>query len=101
VTSQTVARGGHQALTARVTANVDAGTVLVDFEVYNRPNGKKAFQDAQNVELRAQRPVTVRRDFRLPANAATGLYTFEIGVFGIGWSHMYAWDNDAGRFSVT
>jgi hypothetical protein len=100
VASKTVARGGHESVTATVTSNADAGTVVVDLEIYG-PDGKKAFQQSQTVELRANRPVQVMRDFALPSGAARGQYQVKIGVFGPTWSPLYTWTNDGGSFTVT
>ena len=73
--------------------------MVLDLEVYG-PTGKKVFQQAPTVTLRAGVPSSVTQQYVVPAGAASGSYSFRIGVFGPGWSPLYTWNGNAGSFTV-
>jgi hypothetical protein len=91
--------GQSVTLGATVRTNYDIGMVLVDQEVYDG-KGKKVFQQATRITLRAGRPTTVSQRYSLPVAAARGSYSYTIGVFGLNWTPSYAWTNRAGSFIV-
>jgi hypothetical protein len=95
-----ITRGAAESLSATVKATQDAGTVLVDIEVYD-PNGRRAFQYSQHVQLRGGVAATVSCVYKPPSSAQTGVYTYKIGLFGPTWTPLYTWNNDAATFSVT
>jgi hypothetical protein len=91
--------GYPMAITASVTSAV-ATTVLVDVEVYSS-TGVKVHQqwfDSQTFAAGQKRdyPVT----WNVPAGTPYGTYTVKIGVFTVGWGHMYAWNDSAKTVTV-
>jgi hypothetical protein len=83
-----------------VTTSGPLSGAIVDFEVYNA-SGTKIYQSYQSgVTFAANTPQTFKATWAVPASQAAGTYTLKIGIFGAGWSPLYAWDNAGATFTV-
>ncbi len=95
-----VTPGGTAILAATVAANIPLSGAIVDFYVYDA-SGHLVTQTWQSpVALAAGAPQTVKAAWSVPATLAPGTYTLKVGVFGAGWSPLYAWDDAASTFTV-
>lgn len=98
--SQTALKAGEtQGLTATISSTDDLGPGIADLEVYDSA-GKKVFQQAHNITLAVNTPVTVSDSFTLSSTAWSGTYHFKVGVFGSGWAPLYKWNDSAAKFTV-
>jgi len=95
-----VTPGGTAILAATVAANIPLSGTIVDFYVYDA-SGHLVTQTWQSpVALAAGAPQTAKAAWSVPATLAPGTYTLKVGVFGAGWSPLYAWDDAAATFTV-
>ena len=95
-----VVPGSFVSLSATIGTNVQLSGAIVDYEVYSS-SGAKTFQwFASGQNFAANAPRSIGTTWHVPSSQATGTYTFKIGVFGPGWTPLYAWDNAAARFAV-
>jgi hypothetical protein len=91
----TVVPGATTTLSTTVTSNTALAGAIVDFEVYDSA-GTKIYQTYQSpVSFAANTAQTFTANWSVPGTQVPGTYTLKIGVFGSGWTPMYAW-NDAG-----
>jgi len=100
VSPATVAPGGTARLAASVTASGALANAIVDVEVYDAM-GAKVYQTSQSpMAFAANTPQTINAAWAVPASQPAGTYTFKVGVFSAGWSPLYAWQDNAGTFTV-
>jgi hypothetical protein len=96
----TVLPGATENLATTVTTSGPLTGAIVDFEVYDA-TGAKIYQTYQSgVTFAANVPQTFNAAWAVPASQASGTYTLQIGIFGAGWSPLYAWDNTGATFIV-
>jgi hypothetical protein len=77
-----------------------AGRWLIDLEVYNA-RGERVYQRAYDDQaFSANQQRSYSPTWTLPAGAATGTYTIKVGIFSPGWGTVYAWNDNAGQFTV-
>jgi hypothetical protein len=68
--------------------------------VYNSA-GTKVYQTTQSgASLSANTAKTFTASWAVPSGQAAGSYTLKIGVFGSGWTPLYAWDNAGATIQV-
>jgi len=98
--SANVTPGETETLAATVTTATPLTGVIVDFYVYDA-SGHLVTQVWQSpVALAANTPQTVRATWSVPVSMAAGVYTLKVGVFGKGWSPLYAWNNAAATLTI-
>jgi len=95
-----VTPGGTAILAATVAANIPLSGTIVDFYVYDASGHLVAQTWQSPVALAAGAPQTAKAAWSVPATLAPGTYTLKVGVFGAGWSPLYAWDDAAATFTV-
>ncbi len=99
--STNVAPGETETLAATVTTTIPLAGAIVDFYVYDA-SGHLVTQIWQSpVVLAANTPQTVRASWSVPAHMAPGTYTLKVGVFGTGWSPLYAWNDAAATLTIS
>jgi len=97
----TVARGSSTTLSTKVTTSAALSGTIVDFEIYNSA-GSRVYQTTRSpVSFTANTAKTVSASWKVPTTQATGAYTLKIGVFGSGWTPLYAWNNGAATITVS
>jgi len=84
-----------------VANNSNQQNVLVDFQIYNAAGMLIAQTWQSPVTLPAKSQQTVSAPWNIPTDLAPGTYTLKVGVFGPGWTPLYAWDNGSATFIVT
>jgi len=100
VTPGRVVSGSTAALITMVTATAPLANAIVDFYVYDAA-GRLVSQIPQSpVTLTPNAPLGIKAMWTAPAGQAAGAYTLKVGVFGPGWSPLYAWDDRATAFTV-
>jgi len=96
-----IAPGETETLAATVTSTIPLAGAIVDFYVYDA-SGHLVTQIWQSpVVLAANTPQTVRASWSVPAHMAPGTYTLKVGVFGTGWSPLYAWNDAAATLTIS
>ena len=95
-----VTPGGTTILAATVAANIPLSGTIVDFYVYDASGHLVAQTWQSPVALAAGASQTAKAAWSVPATLAPGTYTLKVGVFGAGWSPLYAWDDAASTFTV-
>ncbi len=99
VTRNPVRRGQKTTFKANVKSS-QAGTALVDIELYNAA-GQKVFQQFwDNEAFAANVSRTFSVNWTVPSTLPPGTYTLKIGVFAPGWASMFAWNNGAATIIV-
>lgn len=96
VSASTFVPGGSGTITANISANQNISNANLDAEIWG-PSGKIS-QQVVPVSLLANQNQSSLWNFVAPM--APGTYAIKIGLFSSDWSHLYAWDNAAGSFSV-
>ena len=84
-----------------VTTLSTAHDVLVDFQVYDSAGLMVSQTWQSSVSLSPQAPQTVSTSWSVPPGLAAGAYTLKVGVFGLNWASLYAWDNGSATFILT
>ena len=94
-----VTRGATTTVTVSVTA-ATTRSALVDVEIYDGAGRKvlQRFWDAQPFTAGVAR--TYRPSWTVPANAATGGYRVDVGIFAVGWSALHHWSSGATSLQV-
>ena len=80
--------------------SASASRVLIDLEVRDAA-GALVYQkvwDGEAFTTGQSRSFTTA--WAIPTNAAPGLYTVTLGVFGEGWGALYQWNDRATTFTV-
>ncbi|HEY0581131.1 MAG TPA: hypothetical protein VGE94_03055, partial [Chloroflexota bacterium] len=99
VSPTAVTRGKSVKLTSQVTSNKTA-RALVDVEVYDA-NWNKVYQRTwDNQAFTANQMRSFATTWTVPADLTPGTYTVMVGTFGPGWSGTYAFNKNAGTFTV-
>src|SRR5260370_14254114 len=70
---------------------------IVDIEIYNS-TGKVGQKSFENANFSTSQPNIYSYEW-VPAQA--GAYTVKVGVFAAGWTSLYHWNDNAGRFTVS
>jgi hypothetical protein len=78
----------------------NAGSFLVDVEVYDSANTKRFQQFYTAQSFSAQQVRTYPTAWTLPANLPEGTYWVRVGIFSNDWSQLYSWNNGAGSLVV-
>ena len=74
--------------------------LLVDFEIYDS-QGRKVWQTwHENLPFQGGAMTTDFATYTIPGDLPPGRYTFKTGVFSTGWGTLYAWNDNAGAFTV-
>ncbi|MBW5449009.1 hypothetical protein GE107_23545 [Cohnella sp. CFH 77786] len=96
-----VKAGDTAAFTAKIASDRNA-SVLVDVVVRNPYTRETVFQAVfERQALTAGTALDIPVSWNVPADAATGTYPIEIGIFGNGWEGPYHWNANAGYIQVT
>lgn len=102
VASGTTTAGGAVTATAVVkAANNSLPNALVDFEIYGAAGTKICQTTKDNVTVPQDGSVTVTGQCPIPRSQASTKATLKIGVFGPNWSPLYAWNSNAGTFTIS
>jgi hypothetical protein len=96
-----MSKGQTVKLAASVQSSAAAGNMIVDLEVYNAAGAKVGQTFYQGQNFAAGQSLQYAWMYQLPTNAATGKYTFKVGVFTPGWSSDVYWNNAAASFSMS
>ena len=95
-----VAPGSGALLTATVLTSAGLAGAVVDFEVYNAA-GNRVYQAWQSpVTLAPNTARTFTTTWTAPANQPAGAYRLKMGVFGSGWTPLYAWNDTSGTVVI-
>jgi hypothetical protein len=97
-----VSASAGQEVTIRqdVSVSTDA-TLLVDFELWDA-QGNKVWQIwHDNQPIHAGAILTDAAVFTVPEGLPPGQYTLVSGVFSAGWGTQFAWNDHAGRLTVS
>jgi hypothetical protein len=100
VSPGSVAPGG----TVNVTASVTSATALsavVDVEIHDAADNQVYQWYDENVTFAAGQTRTFPVSWAVRANAETGTYVVQVGVFSTGWQGQYGYNSDATHISVT
>ena len=97
----TVSKGQTVAFSAQVQSMSYAWNMIVDLELYNAAGVKVGQQFSGNQTFRAGQIAQYTWNYALPATAASGKYTFKVGVFSPTWSSLVLWNNSAATFSLS
>lgn len=97
--SSRTAAGQSIRFTTSFTASC-ATTGLVDFEVFTA-SGKRVWQTWRDNRPLTGQSQTFKATWHVPARQAPGDFYVSIGVFSVGWHHLWAWKHQAVIFSVT
>ncbi|OXM87002.1 hypothetical protein [Paenibacillus rigui] len=101
VGAASVKAGGTAEFAAEITSDKDV-SVLVDVVVKSPFSGDVVFQkvlERQSVDRGA--PLQIPIAWNIPADAVTGSYRVEIGIFGNEWKGPYHWNANAGLIQVS
>jgi len=96
-----VARGGTEALTTTISTNAPLSGAIVNFEIDNSANARVYHTAQRSVTFVAGTPRTFTAVWNVPANQSAGAYRLKIGVYGAGWTPLYAWAAAPNTFNVT
>jgi len=96
----TVTAGATATLRATLTASAPFTGTVVDFYVYDAGGRLVAQTWRSPVGFAAGMPQPLSADWVVPPILIGGTYTLKIGVFGPGWSPLYAWIDTAAAFAV-
>jgi hypothetical protein len=96
----TASPGQDVALRADVTVSQDV-SLLLDFEIWDSQSQKvwQTWHDGQSLQAGVDNLDSVV--FTVPADLPPGDYRFKAGLFSAGWGTLYAWNDQAGTFTVT
>jgi hypothetical protein len=72
---------------------------LVAFQVYS-PAGRRVWQSWQDRVVLTRRTRVFAATWKLPRRLGAGTYTLKLGVFGVGWLRLYAWNDRATTITV-
>jgi len=97
----TMSKGQTVRLAASVQSSAAAGNMIVDLEVYNAAGAKVGQTFYQGQNFAAGQSLQYAWMYQLPISAATGKYTFKVGVFTPGWSSDVYWNNAAATFALS
>jgi hypothetical protein len=96
-----VSKGQTVKLAASVQSSAAAGGMIVDLEVYNAAGAKVGQTFYQGQNFAAGQSLQYAWLYQPPTTAATGKYTFKVGVFTPGWSADVYWNNGAATFALS
>jgi len=96
----TVTSGATATLRATLTASAPLTGTVVDFYVYDAGGRPVAQTWLSPVGFAAGVPQPLSTVRVVPPILAGGTYTLKIGVFGPGWSPLYAWVDTVAAFTV-
>ena len=96
-----LSKGQTVRLDALVQSSAAAGNMIVDLEVYNAAGAKVGQTFYQGQNFAAGQSLQYAWMYQLPTTAATGKYTFKVGVFTPGWTSFVYWNNAAATFALS
>ncbi|SDC55909.1 Cellulose binding domain-containing protein [Paenibacillus sp. UNCCL117] len=100
-TPSNVAPGSSVTLNVNV-ASSEAGSVLVDVEIFNASLTRVKQLVVDNVQIAASGSTNVPFVWEVPANLPEGTYSVSVGIFGAGWSSgMSKWVAGAAHVTVS
>ena len=93
--------GSTVTFSAAVAAMAPLSGGIADFQIYNA-SGALVAQVWQNpIAIAAgAAPLIVSAPWSIPPDLAAGTYTLKVGIFGAGWTPLYAWDNGSVTFTI-
>jgi hypothetical protein len=95
----TVWRGNTVSITTSVKS-ATASNAVIDLEVFDA-SGTRVFQKAWDAQsFTAGQTQNYTATWSVPQSTARGSYTIKVGVFSLGWTQMYAWNDSAGKINV-
>lgn len=95
-----IARGGLESVTAYVQPDT-AGSYSIDVEIYNGSGVKQVEYAYDAISFTANQEKSFHNNWTVPAGAAFGTYSVQVGVFSANWGTQYVWNDTAGSFVVS